>query len=178
MPIKMEKPARRAGVLEALVALCIVVSLAGVTAPIVATEVIEGREDQAVVDMVDILDGLRGYSHDTLFLPTGDRGRTDVTWLWGPGHLPVGHQFDLGGEGRPLDDVLLNDSMGGPGWNGPYLPNGLSPDPWGNAYLLNVGALVDPRETAMILSAGPDGLVQTAPGDRKVQGDDIVLPLN
>ncbi len=169
---------RRSGkVMEVLVALSILVCVAGVTVPIVGVELREGREEQAMHDMVDILGGLRSYTHDTLFLPTGERGRTNVTWLYGPGELPRNHLFDLRGEGRPLDDVLLTSSLGGPGWQGPYI-EALTPDPWGRAYLVNVDGLVDGRETPMILSAGPDGRVDTLPDAREVAGDDIALPLN
>ena len=174
----IQQPRRRSGrVLEILVALSILICVAGVTIPIIGAEMRASREERALEDMADILGGLRAYTHDTLFLPTGERGRTNVVWLWGPGEIPDNQHFALGGDGRPLQDVLLTNSLGGPGWQGPYVGE-LQPDPWGHAYLVNVDGLVDGRETPMILCAGPDGIVDTAPDARVVAGDDIALPLN
>ncbi|MFT7462613.1 MAG: hypothetical protein ACI9EF_000955, partial [Pseudohongiellaceae bacterium] len=65
----------------------------------------------------------------------------------------------------------------GMGWDGPYIDD-LSPDPWGRALLVNVDGLVSGREQALVLSAGPDGVVSTSPTSPKAGGDDIVLLLN
>ncbi len=167
---------RKPGILEALVSLSIMVSIAGITVPIVGGELAEGRVDTAYADMQHILDGIRGYSNDTLFLPTGNRGRTNVSWLYGPGELPDGGALGAVSSSRPVEDVLQNDSMGGPGWQGPY--GEAVEDPWGHAYIANLEGLVDTRLPAWILSAGPDGVVQTSAGDMKPRGDDLLLPIN
>ncbi len=172
-----DRPARRnkpSGVLEALVALSILVSLSGVLMPVVGEEVGAAREAEALGEMQSIAAGLAAYSRDTLFLPTGVRGRTNVAWLYSPGAIPAGHGFGEGGEARPLDDVLLSANMGGPGWNGPYVSD-LRSDPWGNAYLVNVEGWVNVREHAMVLSAGPDGIVQTPCHATQAEGDDLLL---
>lgn len=171
-----QTPRRKVGLLEALVSLSLIVSLAGITMPMIATEAAEGRTEQAVVDMQNIVDGIRQYSQDTLFLPTGNRGRTNVAWIYGPGDLPGNLNLGSIAESRPLDDVLLNDSMGGSGWQGPY--GSPTADPWGNAYLVNVEGLVDPRQPAWVLSAGPDGIVQTPVDALKPVGDDVLLHVN
>lgn len=64
-----------------------------------------------------------------------------------------------------------------PSWQGPYLQS-LGPDPWGHSYLLAVGALragglSGARPLAWILSAGPNGLLETAPDAVLLGGDDI-----
>lgn len=48
----------------------------------------------------------------------------------------------------------------------------IPPDPWGNAYLVNVGA--DPRRPLWVISAGPDGILQTPLADAgdRASGDD------
>jgi len=169
---------RPIGILEALVGLSILVSLAGVLIPMVGAEVAGSQRDQALADMQQVVSGLRDYSNSTLYLPTGTEGRTNVSWLYGPGELPSGNPFASGGEGHALEDVLLNDGMAGPRWDGPYFSGPLDADPWGHAYLLNVEGLVTGRESAMVLSAGPDGVVDTAAEDRQARGDDIILPIN
>jgi hypothetical protein len=162
--------------LEALVCLCVVISIAGITMPIIADERAESRFEQSVLGMQNILDGLRDYSEQTHFLPTGNRGRTDVTWLYGPGELPRGLKLGNVSHSRSLDDILLNDSMAGSAWQGPYADP--ARDPWGRSYLVNVDGLVDPRQPAWILTAGPDGVMQTPASAQKAVGDDILLPIN
>jgi hypothetical protein len=167
---------RGAGFLEALVSLCVVISIAGITMPIIADEQAENRLEQSVVGMQNILDGIRNYSEQTHFLPTGNRGRTDVTWLYGPGELPRGIKLGNVSHSRSLNDILLNDSMAGSAWQGPYGDPAM--DPWGRSYLVNVDGLVDPRRPSWILTAGPDGVMQTPASAQKAAGDDILLPIN
>lgn len=52
-----------------------------------------------------------------------------------------------------------------PGWQGPYLSH-LGLDPWGRSYIIAVG---------WILSAGPNGLLETAPDALSLGGDDVGL---
>jgi hypothetical protein len=61
------------------------------------------------------------------------------------------------------------------GWRGAYL-SGLTPDPWGRRYGINVRAFVGGSADTIVLSSGPNGLVETA-FDRdglRPGGDDIV----
>ena len=180
VPEDLHAPARqggRPGLLEALVALGILVSLSGVLMPAIGEEVGEARRMQTLADMDAIAGALARYQADTLTLPTGIGGRTDVAWLYGPGKIPAANPFSAGGEARALEDALLNASLGGTRWAGPYL-GALSPDPWGGAYLVNVDGWLDARERPMILSAGPDGIVQTAPDAREPGGDDLLWLLD
>lgn len=172
-----DRPDGLPGLLEALVGLSILVSLSGVVMPLVGSSIRGDLQTQALSDMQHIVDGLRAYQSTTLFLPTGVQGRTNVAWLHGPGDLPAGNTFAAGGDGQPLQDVLLDDAMAGSRWQGPYV-DGLHPDPWGHAYLLNVEGLVDGREPPVVLSAGPNGIVDTPAGSAVAQGDDILLPIN
>jgi hypothetical protein len=168
----------RPGFLEAVVGLSVLMALSGVLMPVVRQEVGESRSLQAQRDMQSIAEGLSSYSRDTRFLPTGVEGRTNVAWLFGPGHIPADHAFGSGGEARSLADVLLNPSMGGEHWAGPYARTGLHPDPWGNAYLVSVDGLVSPAQRAVILCAGPDGRIETAPDAVRPAGDDVLLSVD
>lgn len=170
------------GMLEALVALSIIVALAGVVMPLVGAEARAAHTEQALADMQSIASGLQAYSHDTRFLPTGKQGRTNVAWLYGPGAIPEWDAFGHGGEVRPLGDVLLADAnggnaMGGARWAGPYTSDELRSDPWGNAFIVYVDGWVNGRKNPFILSAGPDGRVQTRPVDRRATGDDLIYHL-
>lgn len=81
------------------------------------------------------------------------------------------------------------DSSKSKRWKGPYVAN-VSLDPWGHAYIVHVGAMEEngvpvfinslltplgsfKQPEGWILSAGPDGLLQTSPTDTVLSGDDI-----
>lgn len=166
------------GLLEALVGLAIVISLSGVVMPVVGSELAQGRMTDAWADMQAIAEGLNAYSRDTLTLPTGERGRTNVGWLYGAGAIPAGNDFGAGGEARALEDALLTAALGGPAWNGPYVDvASLGPDPWGQAYIVNSDGWINGRRNPFVISAGPDGVLQTTPYDREAAGDDLLYML-
>ena len=98
-----------------------------------------------------------------------------------------------------IDNHLVNNVPGytlketdlKPGWNGPYFSSPTLADPWGNRYMVNVvylkpgGGLVSPggetKRAVYVLSAGPDGVVETAFDQFATAasegGDDIVYRL-
>lgn len=63
-------------------------------------------------------------------------------------------------------------------WRGPYVTQ-LGFDPWGRTYIVSVGAMeangrpVAPGARGWILSAGPNGVLETAPDASVLGGDDI-----
>lgn len=63
-------------------------------------------------------------------------------------------------------------------WRGPYLVR-LTLDPWGHAYIVGIGAgepggqPVVPDAQGWILSAGPNGVLDTAPAAIELGGDDV-----
>lgn len=66
-----------------------------------------------------------------------------------------------------------------PGWQGPYVSS-LGRDPWGHAYIMAVGALRSsgprsPGARAWILSAGPNGRIETPADAISLGGDDVGL---
>lgn len=169
---------RRARTASGLISLGLLLGMAGVVGPGVAGEVEQVRRQGAVNDMQSIVGALRDYSRDTLTLPTGVEGRTNLRWLSGPGNLPAGLPFTPGADDhRALHDLLQTPALGGAGWRGPYLVE-LPVDPWERAFLVSVGGLVDGRSFPMVVSAGPDGVLDTPPTARAAVGDDLLLPLN
>jgi hypothetical protein len=74
----------------------------------------------------------------------------DAQVLMGPGNVP-----------------LVDEAVSWPAGARVNLP---SPDPWRNAYLVNVGA----KGTVWIVSAGPNGVVETPfEGASSARGDDV-----
>ena len=52
-------------------------------------------------------------------------------------------------------------------------PPAIAPDPWGNAFLVHVGS--GPEGSRWVISAGPDGILQTpASGGDRAGGDDRI----
>lgn len=165
------------GLLEALIAGCVLISLSGIVMPIVSGEVQGDRLRIAQQHTVEIGEALDAWTRSTLYLPTGRKGRTNVAWLYGPGTIPLDNPYTEGGDSAPLEDCLLNDAMAGDRFAGGYIQS-LEPDPWGNAYLVNVDGWLDYRERAVVLSAGPNGRVDTPAEQTYAQGDDILFLLD
>lgn len=112
--------------------------------------------------------------------------------LVGPGGVPVrGRAEAAGWDASPGSRSvgLLNDQLqenaagytphtwGNPfGWRGPYVQDPVEPDPWGQRYAVNVGALFRPGLDMIVLSAGPDGRADMpfAQDGGMPTGDDLV----
>jgi hypothetical protein len=96
---------------------------------------------------------------------SGSTTHTGAHLLIGSGDLP---RFDsasewLAGPSAPLGGALRTDDTPPP-----------STDPWRNSYLVNVGA----RGTVWVLSAGPNGVVDTPFENAAIVGDDIGASVN
>ena len=61
-------------------------------------------------------------------------------------------------------------------WKGPYFGS-VDADPWGNAYIVNAKNFGVASAPANIVSAGPNGTVETLPDAVQAVGDDIMLRL-
>jgi hypothetical protein len=62
------------------------------------------------------------------------------------------------------------------GWRGAYLQDAVAADPWGHRYGVNVGAMQTKYDDTVVLSAGPDGVVDSPfqSDGLPTAGDDIV----
>ena len=89
------------------------------------------------------------------------------------------------GKDRPWYRPAVNGGEGdsGKGWKGPYLQYGRDThntihDPWGHSYLISVGGFEGGTlnyEHALLVSAGPDGCLETRANSLQEFGDDIRL---
>ncbi len=124
------------------------------------------RAERVYLDMQTIAVGLRQFSAEGQ-LQEQDLQR--VSWLYGPGDLPAAAPFADDEGATPLD--LLNNVD-----KGRYIQI-LMPDPWGNAYLANIDGLQAGTQRIKVLSAGPDGTIDTTPSHTEAQGDDVLIHL-
>jgi hypothetical protein len=85
--------------------------------------------------------------------------------------------------GRLDDHLIYNDGRyprperyGAFGWRGPYLQQTVAADPWGIRYGVNVHAMRTPDLDTVVLSAGPDGRVDSpfAVDGLPTRADDVV----
>lgn len=76
--------------------------------------------------------------------------------------------------GRGFGDLFVTNAFGVDHWSGPYLDD-LPPDPWGRAFVVTVAGFPDARQRVWILSAGPNGRLETTSRDHAPHGDDIGL---
>src|SRR5687768_2818530 len=150
--------------------------LSGAAAPAVSDYVEEAKLIRARSDVRTI-----GISLVRLFSDVG--GERDIEGGWGGYDLLVGGGAAPGAGtaaavswsavGGPrvglLDDHLISNGPGytarrathRSGWRGAYLQDPVSADPWGHRYAVNVSTLKSRYLDTVVLSAGPDGVVDS-----------------
>lgn len=187
--------------LEIVVVLAVVAALAAVLTPIVSGYLEDARLQRARSDAGTLADALLQAQRDLgdfpIFVDGSPSARTlddpstfDV--LLGPGRVPSfagagwSTAHDGGSDADQLADQLVSNAPGYPtqgrfAWRGPYVEEP-SADPWGTAYLVNAENLRPAQgDAAFVLSAGPDGTVQTdfdldrTGGNVAPAGDDVLV---
>ncbi len=163
-----------------------------------AVRVNQSRMARAEGEAAAIADAIRRFEGDNGFLPLWSRALAG-----GPGEESDRLDLLMGSGGMPQvadaagsawlgvrRDVLSGQltvnapgyasghEHGGRGWAGPYLSSD-RPDPWGNRYL--VVALRGGGPAMFVVSAGPNGIIETNPEDLSgpdgARGDDVVVQL-
>lgn len=196
---------------EMTVILSVIVILTTVLVPTVMSHIAQARIVRANQDVRAIGNANARFYSDTGFLPKtrdsidGRQGTDLVELLVGPGSEPAlpadGTRATVEawvtGEEDLFENHLVHNIPGydlrtsdQTGWNGPYVSD-LHTDPWGNRYMCNIvflepgGGAVSadgsPKRAVFVISAGPDGIIQTDfeqfITDARVRGDDIVYRL-
>ena len=175
---------RGLSVVETTLVLTLLAMLAAIVFPHVTRRIEKGDTPQAVADCHRIAGALALFRADTGFAACGFKGAPTYGWLRGVGTAP---HFEHRPEGNAGSLAwFLNENLMGGGleWHGPYLPD-LRPDPWGRHYVVFVkpwwperddrrSSLVSARPAQVwVLSAGPDGVLQTRADDLAPVGDDV-----
>lgn len=178
--------------------------MAEVTTVLTALTILSGALAPAVNDYVEEAKLVRA-NHDVrtlavvlvrLFNDTNSEGNVDGGWatydvLVGAGTVPATDGPGTKAWGEPvgatvglLDEQLVTNTPGyapfrqrAPfGWRGAYLDQRVGSDPWGYRYAVNVRAMRSRHSDTVVLSAGPDGLVESPfeIDGLPTRGDDIV----
>lgn len=189
------KSVRGFTVAEMATVLTVTTIVAGALAPAVQDYVAQARYMRALHDTRSIATALAHFESDVTGQSARERGWATFDLLVGAGSAPaVGVGGDPAwtvavGSGRVglLDDQLVTNAAGYSafpprqanfirGWHGPYLEAGIGPDPWGRRYAINSKALADGTGCTVVVSAGPNGLIETAIQGQVITpgGDDLV----
>lgn len=160
---------------EVIVVAGIIAILAGILVPLILKEIDEARISRAYGDIRSIASAMIVFKKDTGKWPNLDNScNPTLTTIAGGGNMPANadaRSFDT----TSLDDFYsffgVDSGCFGSKWKGPYMTR-VPEDPWGNAYISNVGAFSG-NTPVWILSAGPDGVVQTTALGTDLAGDDI-----
>ena len=191
------KPARgttrsRSGftLIELTVVLAVIVTLALVLTPSIINFIQDSRVARARNDAGTLNAALLQFYRDNGFFPqwhTANAGgpglpANRVDLLVSPGNVPGVAAANTWTTGTTdlLSDQLVTNAPGwtartvssGFGWNGPYLSNTISADPWNNRYMVNIG-LIDTtqgtetsagvtKSAVWVISAGANGQIETA----------------
>jgi len=184
--------------LEIIIALAIISILAAALIPVIASKLEQARIGRAKDDVQVIAVAIGKFYIDTSLFPVWE----DAAGIGSPGDHPdydvlasADGEYSAGMSVRgwsatrvdTLENQLVFNKPGYPDngtdcWRGPYLSinkgKRLNKDPWGNRYLVNVKGLYTLKTTVMVISAGPNELIETdACRDYRhfrVGGDDIV----
>src|SRR5262245_5036798 len=122
--------------IEMIVVIAIIISLAGVIIPVVSGELDDAKQARAVGDLNRLATAIGQYIKDTGYKPSGDRGAQLYHWAYTNGDQPISNDFNDGRSVHLRRFLEVND-FGGPHWKGPYLGD-LGADPWGHAYVVNL----------------------------------------
>lgn len=166
--------------IEVIVVAGIIAILAGILVPLIFKEIDESKISRTSADIRSISSALIVFKKDIGPWPTLDGAcAPGVTLFVGSGNTPSGLAAGGFDESSPMNfSEPLSTNSGGcyNNWKGPYIAV-VSADPWGFTYVMNAKDFNTPGAPVWILSAGPDGIVQTNVASTSALGDDIGLRL-
>jgi len=173
---------------EVIVVLAVISILVAVLTPTVLKYIADAQQSRASEDVKTISTMLNDLIKDTGQYP-GNKLFTR-NFICAPGTLPTGGSWSAASTdcrslsnhlliNNPDEDGTIGESTddyrptGKVRWKGPYLTT-FNEDPWGNAYEVNASTLVGANTSpTWVISAGPDGVFQTATADAALSGDDV-----
>jgi prepilin-type N-terminal cleavage/methylation domain-containing protein len=189
--------------IELAVVLAVIAILAAVLEPMVVTYIEQGRIARAQADLRTIADAIKLYQRDTgqwpVYASSGNytanpqviagsktliggsnggnpgNGTASPAWAVSSNIATAALETYLNGNNT---GVSTTNPFPKRGFNGPYIGN-MEMDPWGNKYLLTAADLAGTTNHAYVISAGPNGMMdttldQSVTGTFTIGGDDVV----
>lgn len=166
--------------IEVIVVAAIIAILAGILVPMIFSQIDESKKTKALADCKSIQTTILAFRKDTGAWPNRTTPTTaDRTLLYGAGTLAADADlaaklFDTTSRDMYINYLKTDDSASyGTTWKGPYLTS-VEADPWGNAYITNAKNFdANPAVPVWIISAGPDGKLDTPANSETPVNDDI-----
>lgn len=152
----------------------LIAALATTVVPVLSADREDILRDDALEDCSRIAAALRQFSADTGLMPSDLEAGIGDLHLVGPGLVPGGIADDAVRDDL-LDMCLTRTDLADTSstWNGPYMMS-LREDPWDRAYVVTPSTEGD---SPWILSAGPNGVIETDRLSRTIRGDDVGVRL-
>jgi len=184
--------------IEVTIILSVLSVLTAVLSPSIGDYVEDARRIKASEDVQVLASTFARFAFDVPRDQKLERGWASADLLVGPGDAPsAGEGGDVawtkaidGRQVSRLEDHLMLNTPGYPprvsgpryvaaGWRGAYL-SGLTTDPWGRRYAINVKTMAGGQADTLVLSSGPNGLVETAfdADGIRTGGDDIIAVIS
>jgi prepilin-type N-terminal cleavage/methylation domain-containing protein len=175
--------------IELTVVLAVIVTLALVLTPSITNFIQDSRVARARADTQTLSAAIFAFARDNGFFPqwhTANNGgpglpANKVDLLVSPGNVPgvaVANTWTTGTTDLLADQLVTNapgytmrTASNSAGWNGSYISNTISADPWNNRYMVNIG-LIDTtlgteaagggtKSAVWAVSAGPNTTIET-----------------
>lgn len=169
--------------IEVIVVAGIIAILAGILVPLIFKEIDESKISRATADIRSISNALLILRKDTGQWPVSENCEPHITMISSYSDAPIPKVPDwVGGWDMSavasFNDYLMSDDYAcwGDKWKGPYMAQaGL--DPWGNAYVVNASKFSVANSPVWILSAGPNGQIDTPADSKFIKDGDIGMRL-
>ena len=145
--------------LEIIIAVAVLAMLAGTIAPMVGSAMFDGKRTQAQEETKAIVEAIGRYRQEYGTYPPGLRN--DPTYNYS--------------DGDPAKMAKLNEALVYGAKK--FLSKAIGKDPWGREYWYHIYTQGNPYQDVVVLSCGPDGVMNTWDGSvwnrGTFNGDDI-----
>jgi general secretion pathway protein G len=165
--------------IEVIVIVAILAILAGILTPMIFSQIDEAKLSRAEADAKSISSAVLTFRKDVGVWPnlSGEGCGANTTLLKGQGVIPQGLAAMAYNTSMQITmrDILMEDDEGcynAALYKGPYM-GVVSADPWGNAYVIAADQFEIDGRAAFVLSAGPNGTIETPVFSVSALGDDI-----
>ena len=168
---------RGLSLIDAVMTLSIMASVSVIVLPAAAGMLDRARHARVQMELNAIAAGIVEYARDVGRYPGGEnihfRQRTERLVLISDGDYPGTGKSAAMKAWEDAPQVSLYsylraaDDSAGSRWLGPYLPDNVEKDPWGQSYLVNISCAItsatsgEVKRAVYVLSAGPNGIIDT-----------------